>query len=133
MSWTCPKCERELPWTDYRHYCSRVSLGSLFEGRSEGLALVFDKILAEVSDWDKVLISTTPNCVVFYRRKAFLVIRPMKKWLDIKFYSKVAHKDKPVLKSVAEGKKFGNHIRLTTLDELKPRVFIYLREAYDLA
>jgi len=132
MSWTCPKCERELPWTDYRHYCKQVSLDSLFEGRSEELVLVFDKILAEVSDWDKVLVSTTPNCVVFYRRTAFLVIRPMKKWLDLKFYSKVAHTDKPVLKSVAAGNKFENHIRLSVLEELRPGIFAYLREAYEL-
>jgi len=133
MSWTCPKCERDLPWTDFRHYCKRVILDTLFEGRSEELILVFDKILAEVSDWPKVLISTTPNCIVFYRRTGFLVIRPMKKWLDIKFYSKVAHKDKPVIKSVAAGKKFENHIRLTTLDELKPGIFIFLRESYEVA
>jgi hypothetical protein len=132
MSWTCPKCERELPWPEYRHYCARVSLDSLFEGRSEELILVFDKILAEVADWEKVLISTTPNCIVFYRRTAFLVIRPMKKWLDIKFYSKVAHTDKPVIKSVAVGNKFANHIRLSLLDELRPGIFTYLRESYQL-
>lgn len=132
MAWTCPKCERELPWADFRHYCKRVSLDTLFEGRSEELVLVFDKILAEVSDWPQVLISTTPNCIVFYRRTGFLVIRPMKKWLDIKFYSKVAHKDKPIIKSAPAGKKFENHIRLAALDELKPWVVAYLRESYDL-
>jgi len=94
--------------------------------------LVFDKILAEVADWPKVLVSTTPNCIVFYRRTGFLVIRPMKKWLDLKFYSKVANKDKPVLKSLAVGNKFENHIRLAILDELTPGVFIYLRESYEL-
>jgi len=117
---------------DFRHYCKRVSLDTLFEGRSEELVLVFDKILAEVADWPKVLISTTPNCIVFYRRTGFLVISPMKKWLDIKFYPKIAHKDKPVIKSVAAGKKFENHIRLTTLEELKPGIFIYLRKSYEL-
>jgi len=131
MSYTCPKCERDLLWTDFLHYCKRVSLDTLFEGRSEELILVFDKILAEVADWPKVLISTTPNCIVFYRRNGFLVIRPMKKWLDIKFYSKVAHKDKPVIKSIAAGKEFENHIRLTNLDELKPGIFICLRESYE--
>jgi hypothetical protein len=50
MSWTCPKCERELPWPDYRHYCARVSLDSLFDGRPAEMILVFDKILAEVAD-----------------------------------------------------------------------------------
>ncbi|SDF29786.1 hypothetical protein SAMN05216464_115153 [Mucilaginibacter pineti] len=132
MGWTCPKCERELPWADYRHNCERVSLDSLFEGRSEELVLVFDKILAEVADWPKVVISTTPNCIVFYRRAGFLIIRPMKKWLDIKFYSRAAHPEKPVIKSAPAGKKFENHIRVDTLDDLRPALFKYIRESYDL-
>ncbi|MBE9586681.1 hypothetical protein IM792_19690 [Mucilaginibacter sp. JRF] len=104
MSWTCPTCDRELPWADYRHYCARVSLDSLFEGRSAELVLVFDKILAEVADWPNVLIGVTPNCIVFTRRVGFLIIRPKKKELDLKFYSKVQHPENPVIKSVAAGK-----------------------------
>src|SRR6201996_2562839 len=132
MSWTCPKCERELPWADFRHYCQRVSLDTLFAGRSEELILVFDKILAEVADWPKVVISTTPNCIVFYRRVGFLIIRPMKKWLDIKFYSKAAHPEKPVHKSTVAGKKFANHIRVDSLGDIRPDLFKYIRESYEL-
>ncbi|NNU33152.1 hypothetical protein HK413_01320 [Mucilaginibacter sp. S1162] len=83
MSWTCPKCDRELPRPQQRHYCARVSVDSLFDGRPAELVLVFDKILAEVADWDGVLVGTTPNCIVFTRRWVFLVIRPMKKsWIS---------------------------------------------------
>jgi len=130
MSWTCPKCERELPWPEYRHYCARVSLDSLFEGRSPELVLVFDKILAEVADWDRVLVGVTPNCIVFTHRVGFLIIRPLKKELDLKFYSKVPHLENPVIKSVAAGKKFENHIRISTVDELSPGIFTYLGESY---
>jgi hypothetical protein len=132
MSWTCPKCDRELPKPEQRHYCARVSLDSLFDGRPAELILVFDKILAEVADWDEVLVGVTPNCIVFNRRWAFLIIRPMKKELDIKFYSKTAHPEKPVIKSVAVGAKFENHIRISLLDDLRPALFVYLRESYDL-
>jgi hypothetical protein len=132
MSWTCPKCERELPWPEYRHYCARVSLDTLFEGRSPELVLVFDKILAEVADWEGVLVGVTPNCIVFTRRVGFLIIRPMKKELDIKFYSAVAHPEKPVIKSVAAGKKFENHIRIAILEDIRPALFKYIRESYDL-
>lgn len=132
MSWTCPKCDRELPWAEYRHYCARVELDSLFEGRSQEMVLVFDKILAEVAEWPKVLVGVTPNCIVFTRRVGFLIIRPMKKELDLKFYSKVAHPEKPVTKSIPSGKKFENHIRLSALDELKPGIFQYIRESYEL-
>jgi hypothetical protein len=132
MSGTCPKCERELPWPEYRHYCARVNLDSLFEGRSAELVLVFDKILAEVADWPKVLVGVTPNCIVFTRRTGFLVIRPMKKWLDLKFYSVVPHPEKPIIKSIAAGKKYANHIRLSALDDLRPALFKYIRESYEL-
>ncbi|MEO3402837.1 DUF5655 domain-containing protein [Mucilaginibacter sp. CAU 1740] len=132
MSWTCPNCDRELPWKDYRHYCERVSLDSLFEGRSPELVLAFDKILAEVSEWERVLIGVTPNCIVFTRRVGFLIIRPMKKWLDIKFYSAAAHPEKPVIKSVAAGRKFENHIRVDSLDDIRPALFVYIRESYEL-
>ena len=132
MSWTCPKCDRELPKPEQRHYCARVSLDSLFDGRPSELILVFDKLLAEVADWDGVLVGVTPNCIVFTRRWAFLIIRPMKKELDIKFYSKTAHPEKPVIKSVAVGTKFENHIRISLLDDLRPALFVYLRESYEL-
>ena len=132
MSWICPKCERELPKPEQRHYCARVSLDSLFRDRPPELVLVFDKILAEVAGWEDVLVGTTPNCIVFTRRLTFLVIRPMKKELDIKFYSKVPHPEKPVLKSVASGNKFENHIRIALLDDLRPKLFLYLRESYDI-
>ncbi|WEA01201.1 DUF5655 domain-containing protein [Mucilaginibacter sp. SJ] len=132
MSWICPKCERELPKAEQRHYCARVSLDSLFKGRPAELVLVFDKILAEVADWEGVLVGTTPNCIVFTRRLTFLVIRPMKKELDIKFYSKTPHPGKPVLKSIASGNKFENHIRIALLDDLRPVLFTYLRESYQM-
>jgi len=121
MSWTCPKCEREFPRAEQRHYCARVSLDSLFAGRSAELMLVFDKLLAEVADWDGVLVGTTPNCIVFTHRLTFLVIRPMKKELDIKFYAEDA-----------SGKKEEKHKRISTLDELKPTLFQYIRESYKL-
>lgn len=132
MSWTCPNCDRELPWKDYRHYCARVSLDSLFEGRSPELLLAFDKILAEVADWDKVLVGVTPNCIVFTRRVGFLIIRPMKKVLDIKFYSAVVHPEPPVMKSVKAGNKFENHIRISSVDDIRPALFLYIRESYEL-
>ncbi|TSJ34902.1 hypothetical protein FO440_24145 [Mucilaginibacter corticis] len=119
MSWTCPKCERELPWKDYRHYCARVSVDSLFEGRSSELVLAFDKLLAEVADWQKVLVSTTPNCIVFYRRWAFLIIRPMKKWLELKYYAKDT-----------DGKKQERKVKVFSVDEFPPNLFNDIRQSY---
>jgi hypothetical protein len=56
----------------------------------------------------------------------------MKKWIDIKFYSTIAHPEKPVVKSIPAGKKFANHIRVASLDDIKPALFKYIRESYEL-
>jgi hypothetical protein len=132
MSWICPNCERELTNKNQMHYCAKVSLDTLFAGRPEELVLIFDKILAEVSDWDGVLVGTTPNCIVFTHRLTFLVIRPMKKELDIKFYSTAHHPEKPIIKSTAYGGKYENHIRISELDDLGPQIFAYFRKSYSL-
>jgi len=78
------------------------------------------------------MVGVTPNCIVFTRRVGFLIIRPMKKWLDIKFYSAMTYPEKPVIKSVAAGKKFANHIRIDSLDDIRPGLFVYIRDSYNL-
>ena len=132
MSWVCPKCERELVKENQTHYCARVSIDSLFKGRSDEMVLVFDKLLAVVADWSDVIVSTTPHCIVFVHRKTFLVIRPMQKVLDVKFYSLKAQTGHPVINSVLYSGKYANNIRLKTADELTQQVFKLIYQSYEL-
>ena len=132
MSWICPKCERELLKENQTHYCARVSVDSLFKGKPAELVLVFDKILAEVADWEDVLVSTTPNCIVFVHRKTFLVIRPMQKVLDVKFYSDVAYTSRPIINSILYKGKYANNVRIAVLDELTPQLFKWIHQSYVL-
>jgi hypothetical protein len=132
MSWICPKCERELKQPNQMHYCIKVSVDELLMGQSEELVLAFDKLLAEVSDWDGVTVSCSKNCIVFVHKQTFFVIRPMKKWLDLKFYSEKKPEESFICKSILYGKRFQNNIRLTSLNELKPRVFALVKESYRL-
>jgi len=94
--------------------------------------LVFDKLLAEVTDWKNVLVSTTPHCIVFVHRKTFLVIRPMQKVLDVKFYSAAAQTGHPVINSVLYAGKYANNIRLKTTDELTQQVYKLIYQSYQL-
>jgi hypothetical protein len=130
MSWVCPKCERELVKENQTHYCARVSVDSLFKGRSAEMVLVFDKLLAEVADWDDVVVSTTPHCIVFARNKIFLVIRPMQKVLDVKFYSLTVQTGPPIVNSVLYAGKYASNVRLKTVDELTPQLFKLIRQSY---
>ena len=132
MSWICPKCERELKKLNQMHYCIKVSLDDLLKGQSEELVLAVDKLLAEIADWDGVTISCSKNYIVFVRNRTFFLIRPMKGLLDLKFYSEKLPEDPIVTKSTLYSKKYENHIRLTSLDNLTPRVYALIKESYDL-
>jgi hypothetical protein len=132
MSWICPKCERELKKPNQWHNCVKVSVDDLLAEQPEDLVLAFDKLLAEIADWDGVTISCSKNCIVFVHRQTFFVIRPMKKWLDLKFYSEKKPEEPYVVKSTFHAKRYENNIRLASLNELKPRILAMIRESYQL-
>ena len=130
--WTCPKCERELRNSNQWHNCVKVSIDSLFEGKGEELVLVFDKLLSLIIDWENVAVSATQNCIVFVHRQTFLIIKPMKKQLDLKFYSELELDEFPIIKSGYYSGRFENHIRVSQLDELTPSVLKFIKQSYQL-
>ncbi len=130
--WTCPKCERELKNPKQWHNCVKVSIDSLFEGKADELVFVFDKLLSEIVDWKNVAVSATQNCIVFVHNQTFLIIRPMKKELDLKFYSAIQQEEEPVIKSVSYSGRFENHIRVSKLEDLTQTVYAYLKQSYQL-
>jgi hypothetical protein len=128
--WTCPKCERDLKNPNQWHNCVKVSIDSLFEGKSEELVLVFDKLLSEIIDWENIAVSATQNCIVFVHNQTFLIIRPMKKQLDLKFYTQTKQDEFPIVKSIFYSGKYENHIRVSLLSELSPLVYTYIKQSY---
>jgi len=130
--WTCPICERDLKRENQWHMCIKADLNTLFEGKPKELEYVFDKILAEVYDWDEVIVSNTKNAIMFVHKQTFLIIRPMSKFLDLKFYSTEQQLCPPFFKSTQISKKFENHIRISKLEELTPTLQRFIRQSYEL-
>jgi len=130
--WTCPKCERELKNPNQWHYCIKVSMDSLFENKPEDLILVFDKLLSEIIDWENVAVSATKNCIVFVHNQTFLIVKPMKTQLDLKFYSETEQNEFPIIKSMAYSGKFENHIRVSKTEELTSEVYKFIKKSYQL-
>jgi len=130
--YTCPKCEREIKNPNQWHNCVKVSIDSLFEGKAEELVLIFDKLLSEVIDWENVVVSATQNCIVFVHHQTFLIIRPMKKQLDLKFYSETVQEEFPIIKSIFYSGKYENHIRVSKVEELTPTIYGYIKQSYKL-
>jgi hypothetical protein len=56
----------------------------------------------------------------------------MQKQLDLHFYSKEKLEEPPIIKSIARTRIFENHIRLSDISELRPHLFKWIRESYEL-
>lgn len=130
---TCPKCERPIRYKNQWHYCAKVDIDSLFEGKPEEIMLIFEKVLVAVMEWEGVIVSPTKNCIVFSRNKGFLIVRPMQKIIDLKFFSEERLSGWYIHKSKAYNNKFENHIRLSTIEELSPDVFEPIRNSYEMS
>lgn len=128
---TCPVCERKLKSANQWHYCDRVNINSLFEGKDDETLLIFDRLLAEIAEWENTGVSATKNCIVFVHKQTFLIIRPMKKMLDLKFYSQQELTELPVSKSVYKSGKFENQIRISSVQEVSQDIFKHLRNSYN--
>ncbi len=131
--YTCTKCERELRNPNQWHNCVKVNIGDLFKNKAEELEFIFDRVLAEIIDWENVAVSATKNCVVFVHHKTFLIVRPMKTQLDIKFYSEKEQNDFPIIKSSIWNSKYENHIRISSLNELTNEIYGFIKQSYQIS
>lgn len=132
MHFICPVCERPLTREKSWHYCQKIDIGSLFDGKPKELTLLFDKLLTEVGSWDGVSASATKNCIVFIAAKTFLVVRVMKKELDLKFVLPEECDDFPIYKKAAYGNKLEHYIRLGDAADLDTDVFRLIQQSYEL-
>lgn len=131
--WTCPRCNRNFKTANQSHSCVNVTMDDLFEGKSEVLILAFDRLLAEIMTWDPISVGTSKNAIVFTNKKAWLIVRPMSKELDLKFYFDEAI-NSPLVKKISEYKgKYAHHIRIKSEQDLSNPIFKLLRTGYKFA
>ena len=126
----CPKCERPVSSLKQWHYCKKVDMDSLFERKEDAVLHAFDKLLETVGTWPDVQFSATKACIVFVAKSTFLVVKPMKKALDMHFSLAAPEEEDAVYKCVAYGGRFVHYIRLHAPEELDSRVLALIRKAY---
>jgi hypothetical protein len=129
----CPNCQRELKHLNQWHYCIKVDIDDLFKGKPAEIEVIFDKLLSEIVDWHNVIISATKNCIVFVHNKTFLVVRPMKNQLDIKFYSKKELNIFPIFKSVSKMIFILVFPLVSNIDELSSNIYSLIKKSYEIS
>ena len=129
----CPSCKRTLRNINAWHYCKEVDIDDLFVKKSDEIVLAFDRILQIVGEWEDVDISATKNCVVFVKNKTFLVVKPMTKFLEVKFYSNEIIEDDSLYKFHLWSSKYEGIIRLENELQIKPVFYQYFKKSLEIS
>ena len=131
--WQCPKCERSFKSTNQSHWCLKVDIDDLFEGKPEDLLLTFDKLLVAVADWEPCQVAATRKAIVFSKYKAWMVIHPKTKWLDITFMLPYSRKDDWLHKIQLYGKVHRHIVRVSHENHITEALLKALKESHELS
>jgi hypothetical protein len=129
----CPWCSRPLRYLKQYHYCERKDIASLFEGKEPHLHPLYLRLEAAVKDWPGTVFSASKTCIVFAVARTFLVVKPMKNALDIKFVLPKAREGFPIYKTTMYGKRHEHHIRLYDPEDLDDAVVALIHISWELA
>ncbi len=131
--WTCPKCERQFKITNQSHYCVIKDIGELFIDKPDYLVLTFDRLLSAIANWEPQSFGASVNTIIFTNKKAWLILRPMKNELDLKFYTNEIIESGLIKKTTTYGENIAYHIRIKEEYEVNPELLSLLRIGFDHA
>jgi len=111
--------------------CVEHTIDDLFAEVPDHLVLAFDAIFSVVMTWTPSSAGASSKSVVFTNERAWLIVRPMTKTLDVKFYN-----DEPVdsdaFHKINEWKgKYAHHLRIADESEVTEEVFELLRVGWE--
>ncbi|MEO0734833.1 MAG: DUF5655 domain-containing protein [Bacteroidota bacterium] len=132
--WTCPNCHRPFQVTNQSHICNDTTIDDIFAGKSDNVVLAFDEVLLATAEWEPNIITAATKAVVFTNKRAWLIVRPLTKALDVSFYTGQAIVHPHVRRSAPmgkTGKKFRHTVRLNGPGELLPGIVDLLREGFE--
>lgn len=129
--WNCPNCKRNFKVNNQSHMCVNKTVDDLFVDKPDNLVIAFDAIYQIVMDWEPCTAGASVNTVIFTNAKAWLIIRPMSKELDVKFYYGEPL-DAAIFKKVTLfGKKYAHHIRISNELQISREIVSALRKGWE--
>jgi hypothetical protein len=106
-------------------------MGELFMDRPDALVLAFDDLLSAVARWEPNSVGTATRSIVFTSHKAWLIVKPMKAELDLKFYHQTPLESSALKKVTAYANKYAHHIRIKDSQQLDGEVLRLLRLGFE--
>lgn len=125
--WICPNCNRQFKVTNQSHMCVNKTIDDIFVDVSDNLVLAFDAIFNIVMQWEHMTAGASVHTVIFTNKRAWLIIKPMSKALDVKFYY---HEpiDRDIFARITEyNGKYAHHIRIADENDVNEEIVNLLR------
>jgi len=129
--WRCSKCERVFKTNNQSHTCTNIDMGELFLGKPDELVLALDKLFMVTAEWEPNEVGVAKNAIVFTSKKAWLIVRPMKRVLDLKIYHNEELESEIIQKCTKYPNKFAYHIRVANGREIDNEVITLLRKGFE--
>ena len=131
--WVCEKCNRKFKNTNQHHICTTQDTGVLSLNKPDELVLAFDTLLQLVMEWQPNDVGPSTKSIVFTNKKAWLIVKPMSKQLDLKFYLKEKLVSPYIHKYTKYPNKMAHHIRVGDESQITAPVVALLRQGFDYA
>ena len=129
--WQCPKCDRVFQITNQQHICVKKDVGELFIGKPDDMVLAWDTLTNCIMSWQPNTYSATTKSIVYTSKKAWLIIKPMAKELDVKFYHQEKQVSDLIKKHVEYPKNYAHHIRINNESQVNEELLNLLKSAHE--
>ena len=113
--------------------CTTIDIGTLFINKPDSLVLAFDTVMNNVMLWQPNYMGPSTKSIIFTNQKAWLIIRPMKDQLDVKFYHKEKIASELIKKYTVHPNKIAHHLRIRDELDVTPDFMRLLKRGYDYA
>ena len=128
--WECPTCKRHLKSKNQYHICSTINEEILFVNKPDELVRCYADLLDVIANWKPCSVGSAKHTIVFSSVKAWLIVKPMKSQLDLKFFLPEPLQHEKIFKITAWGKHQAHQVRISESHEINRELIEWLKEAH---
>ena len=114
------------------HFCApAVPVDEYFAARPAGERAIFEAVRAHLEGLGPVIVEPVGVGILFKRRRTFVELRPMARWVSLSFGLNHRRVDPRITRTVAGGNGRTYHgIRVTSASDVDEQVLEWLTESY---
>lgn len=129
--WTCEKCNRVFQKENQSHICVVRDAGELFVDKPDSLVMAWHVLTELLMEWQPNVYSPVTKSIVYTSKKAWLIVKPMKSKLELKFYYHSIIEHERIVRCRPQMKKIACFIHLQHENQVDEELLELLRMGFD--